>query len=88
MPGGFEETEATTTQEEHQLRRGGGVVDRGPQTLFDSGRFGLEAHVDVDAEWLRGVALMRVYPDDAVDHQLLDAQHIHAPKAIPFRDFC
>jgi len=31
---------------------------------------------------------MRVYPDDAVDHQLLDAQHIHAPKAIPFRDFC
>jgi aspartate/methionine/tyrosine aminotransferase len=74
---GFEEAEATTTQEEHELRCGGSVVDGRAQAFFDGGCFGFEAHLDVDSERLRSVALVRVHADDTVDHQLLDAQDVH-----------
>ena len=38
--------------------------------------------------WLRGIALMWVNPDDAIHHELFDAQHVHMTKAIAFRHFC
>ncbi|HRI54166.1 MAG TPA: hypothetical protein PLW65_28695, partial [Pseudomonadota bacterium] len=74
--GALQQLEPAAAQKERNLRRGAGVVDGGAEPLAHRGRLGIELQLDVDAQSLRGVPLMRVQANDAVDLDALDENDI------------